>query len=238
MMNNGPVYSAHQLHYLPWLAYFFKIQAADKFVFADDVQYKSHNFINRAQIKTAGGKQWLTIPVLTKGKQAQLIRDVRINTEINWRRKHWKSLIVNYKTAPWFEKYADFFAEFYAKNWTFLFDANFAAMKFLLEALSIKTNYFLSSEFDLEPGRTERIIDMGLRLQCRTYLSGPSGKKYMDLGLFEKNRIGVEYLQFQHPQYSQQFGVFQPAMSVIDLLFNEGPNAGEILAKGKETMRQ
>ncbi|KAA3658783.1 MAG: hypothetical protein DWQ10_10435 [Calditrichaeota bacterium] len=228
------IYSAHQLHYLPWLAYFKKLASAEQFVFADDVQFKSHNYINRTQIKTARGKLWLTIPVLSKGKSEQLIKDVRINPNVNWQRKHWKTLLVNYKTAPWFEKYADFFDQFYQKEWRFLVDANFAAIEFLLRALDIKTACFLSSDIQLKTGRTERIVHMGKKLRCNTYLSGPSGSKYLDENQFKDNGITVEYFSFNHPEYKQQFGAFIPGMSIVDLLFNEGPNTATTLFTGNQ----
>ncbi len=219
------ILAAHQPNYIPWIGYFHKMAQADKFVLADDIQYTTHGFINRNYIKTRKGKQWLTVPIITKGRGLQKINEVPIDIEQNWRQKHWNSLLLNYKYAPYFEYYADFFEQVYQKEWTFLVDLNIEIIEFVRKALNISNPIYLSSELKLSFGTTERIVDMVKKTGCTKYLSGESGKNYLDEELFKEAGIQLIYSEFKHPTYHQQFGEFIPNLSVIDLLFNEGVRA-------------
>ena len=221
--------AAHQPNYIPWIGYFHKMELADKFVLADDVQYTTHGFTNRNYIKTRSGKLWLTVPVITRGKGLQKINEVRIDKEQNWRLKHWNSLQLNYKYAPYFEYYADFFEQLYQKEWTYLVDLNIELIEFVRKSLNISCPIILSSELDLRSDDTERIVDMVKMTGCTKYLSGSSGKTYLKEKLFEDAGMELVYSDFKHPNYHQQFGEFVSHLSIIDLLFNEGVRAGELV---------
>lgn len=223
------ILAAHQPNFIPWIGYFHKMAQADRFVLADDVQYTTHGFINRNYIKTRQGKKWLTVPVITKGKGLQKINEVRIDTDQNWEQKHWSTLELSYKYAPYFEYYSDYFQQLYRKKWEFLVDLNIELIEFVRTQLKISCPIQLSSELDLVSGATERIVDMGKKTGCKTYLSGASGKKYLDEIQFKKAGIELIYDDFQHPHYRQQFEGFIPNLSVIDLLFNEGVNAARLM---------
>ena len=93
------ILSAHQPAYLPWLGYFDKIARADVFVYLDTVQFEKNSFINRNQIKTPQGAQWLTIPVRTKGHMSASLRTTEIDDSQKWRSKHIKSIETNYRKA-------------------------------------------------------------------------------------------------------------------------------------------
>ena len=203
------ILAAHQPNFIPWIGYFHKMAQAAKFVLADDLQYTAHGFINRNHIKTRNGKQWLTVPVITKGKGLQKINEVRIDKEQNWRQKHWNSLQLNYKYAPYFDYYADFFERIYQKDWTFLVDLNIELIEFVRKSLNISCPIVLSSELDLRSDATERIVDIE--------------KLFKDAG------IDLIYTDFKHPIYHQQFGEFVSHFSIIDLLFNEGVRAMEFI---------
>ncbi|GAB4373790.1 MAG: WbqC family protein [Calditrichia bacterium] len=202
---------------------------ADQFVLADDVQYTTHSFINRVQIKTARGAQWLTVPVLTRGRGVQIIKDVQIDSAQNWQRKQWRTLYHNYKLAPYFEHYADFFQTIYQQKWNYLIDLNISIIEFLKEMLHIPTPLELSSPLHLSSNASLRLAEMVSQLNGTVYLSGPGGKKYLERSHFEQRGISIQYISFSHPKYRQQFGEFIPNLSVIDLLFNEGPLAATIL---------
>jgi len=223
------ILAAHQPNFIPWIGYFHKMVMADKFVLADDIQYTTHGVINRNYIKTSSGRQWLTVPVITKGRGLQKINEVRIDKEQDWRRRHWNSLQMNYKYAPYFDYYADFFEQLYQKEWTFLVDLNIELIEFVRKSLNIPCPILLSSELDLRSDATEGIVDMVKKVNCTKYLSGESGKKYLNEKLFADAGIELIYTDFAHPKYHQQFGEFVFHLSIIDLLFNEGVRAGEFV---------
>ena len=85
-----------QPSYIPWRGYFDQIRRADLFVFYDDVQYDKHGWRNRNQIKTAQGKQWLTVPVHSSGvTQGVPIKAVKIDQSKPWAKNHLKALTIS-----------------------------------------------------------------------------------------------------------------------------------------------
>ena len=89
-----------QPSYIPWRGYFDQISRADLFIFYDDVQYDKHGWRNRNQIKTAQGRQWLTIPVHSAGAtQGVPIKDVKMDWSKPWAKNHWKTLSMAFLPA-------------------------------------------------------------------------------------------------------------------------------------------
>ena len=88
--------------YIPAISYFYKMKRADMFVLADDILYRPQSAANRTAVKGTAGKQWLTVPVLSKGRGRQRIKDVQIDPIRHWRRKHWKALSACYQYTPYF----------------------------------------------------------------------------------------------------------------------------------------
>jgi hypothetical protein len=222
----------HQPNYLPWIGYFYKITNCDIFVLLDTVQYEKNGFVNRNKIKTSRGIEWLTIGVLTKGRYQQPINTVEINNDVSWSRIHEKTLSQNYNKTTYFKKYVKLFLEIYGRKWKGLADLNEALIRTICEILDI-TNVKLvrTSELDIPGEGTELLANICEAVRADTYLSGPSGKKYLSEGIFEQKGVGVKYSDFVHPIYDQQWGEFVPNMSIIDLLFNEGPRSLNIIKR-------
>ena len=97
--------TAHQPAYLPWLGYFHKISLSDEFILLDSVQFEKNSFTNRNKIKVSNGEAWLTIPVEMKGHINRNINEMVIDEKFDWRKKHWNSLLMNYKKSPYFSIY-------------------------------------------------------------------------------------------------------------------------------------
>jgi len=230
------ILTAHQPVYLPWLGLFHKITLSDTYVYLDTVQYLKKDWNNRNKIKTAQGWIWLTVPVITKGKFEQTLQEVKINNQIDWRRKHWQSIRVNYSKAPYFQRYADFFEGVYQREWDYLNDLNEVILRFLLNELRIKVNFTkASTQLKLEGTKSDLVLDMCLKLNADVYIFGALGKDYAEVDKFNERGIKVIFQNYQHPDYSQQFGRFEPYMSVIDLLFNHGDASLDILMSGNIT---
>ncbi len=93
--------------YIPWRGFFHLIQKADVFVFYDDVQYDRRGWRNRNRVKTANGSTWITVPVSSaKPREDTTIVDVSIDWSSDWARKHWSTIELAYKKAPFFAQYA------------------------------------------------------------------------------------------------------------------------------------
>lgn len=209
--------------YLPWMGYFGLIDIADTFVFYDDVQFVKQSWQQRNKIKTQNGWIWLTVPVFQNF--GQKINEVKINNNLNWRDKHWKSIKHHYSKAPLFEEYMSIFEEIYEKNWKYLVDLNVTLIKEITEILDLKTEFMFSSELNAKGTKTERLINILNKIGADEYVSGPAAKSYIEIERFKNEGISLYWYEFNHPNYPQLYGDFIPYLSVIDLLFNAGNEA-------------
>ncbi|MDD5431150.1 MAG: WbqC family protein [Candidatus Pacebacteria bacterium] len=232
------ILTAHQPVYLPWLGLFHKIAISDSFCYFDDVQYQIKDYNNRNKIKTANGDIWLTVPVLNKGYRDKKIREIEINNTIDWRKKHWGSICVNYRKAPFFEKYAQFLEETYKKEWKYLSDLNEYMLKWFLDQLGIKVKYSKASEMKFEGQKSGLVLDMCKKLGADIYIFGAMGKDYAKEEDFAKSGVNIYFQDYKHPVYPQAFGQFSPYMSIIDLLFNCGDKSLEVLMSGNITKEE
>lgn len=218
------IVAVHQPQYLPWLGYFDKIRQADVFCYLDSVQYKKNDWQNRNRIKTSQGWQWLTVPV--RFQFPEKICEVKINPMVNWRKKHLQALVTNYRRAPYFETYIEVYEQVYSEDWELVSELNIHFIERLIDALGLSQKPAVkSSQLDLREEPTDRLIDICKEVQADTYLAGQDGMKYMDLERFKENGIEVIIQDFKHPVYPQIFNDFESHMSVVDLLFNCGPES-------------
>lgn len=234
------VITIHQPEHLPWLGFFDKVRQVDTFVILDHVPYRKNYYQNRNKIRTHNGAVWLTIPVLTKGHFSQAINDVQINTQGSprWGEKCWASLAQSYQRAPFWKDYETFFNDLYSKrDWNYIVDLNESIIKYMLGVLSINVKVVKSSEMEVEGTSGDLLLSICRQLNADTYLSGISGKNYLNLDVFTDAGIKVRFQEFHHPIYKQVYAPFTPCMSAIDLLFNYGPASLDVIrGVGVETM--
>ena len=207
---------------------------ADNFIIYDDTQYSKGTWRARNRIKTPQGPQWLTVPVIING--FPLIKDVKIDEHDNWATKHLKSIKQNYSKAPFFVDYLPMFESVYARKWEYLIDLDMAFIMAIKEVLGITTEIAYASDLGCEGERTQRLIDMCLKLGATEFLEGAAGKTYLEgrgEEMFAENGIKLTYQEYLHPVYPQLYGEFVSHLSVIDLLFNCGPASLEIIREEK-----
>ena len=218
-----------QPSYLPWLGYFEQIFRADVFVLYDDVQFEKGSWRNRNRIKTPQGAQWLTVPVLTKGREFPPINEVRVNNTEPWQKKHLRGLAQYYSKAPHYAEYAPKLARIIDQPWEKLCDLNIALIRHLSAVLGITTPMLLASELGIPGSGAARLVDILTQLGGTVFYEGAAGRDYIDESLFSSRGMRVEFQDYAHPEYTQLHGGFIPFLSVVDLLFNHGPNSLSIL---------
>ena len=229
------IVSINQPAYLPWLGYFERIAKSDLHIVLDDVQFEKNSFTNRNKIRTAEGWSWLTVPVQTKGKFGDLVlKDLRTANTLDWRRKHWQSLRLNYSKAPKFVQYGTYFEEIYATQWRKLTPLMMELTHHLLRTFAIRTRILFSSELGVSGRKSDLVLNLCRAVQADVYLSGPLGRHYLDEPSFTQAGISVLYHDYQHPTYQQVHGDFVPYMAAVDLLFNHGEDSSAILCAGRE----
>jgi len=229
------ILTAHQPTYLPWLGLFHKIALSDAFCYFDDAQYQIKDWNNRNKIKASSGAIWLTVPVLNSGYRDKKIREIEINNSLDWRKKHWKSIYLNYKKTPYFKNYADFFEKTYKREWRYLADLNEHMLKWFLETLGIKVKHYKASELNFQGHKSDLVLDMCRKLKATTYVFGALGKDYAEKEKFSAAGIKIYFQDYHHPQYRQAGRNFLSYLGIIDLLFNEGDKSLEILMSNNIT---
>jgi len=197
----------------------------------DDTQFVKNGHHNRNRIKGANGLIWLTVPVLHNGKFGQMIKDVEIDNKINWKKKHWESIKQSYSKAKYFKKYADFFEHVYLRDWELLYDLNTYLIKNISSFLGItNTKFFRLSELNIiNENPTQRLIDICEKVGASNYIIGTRAKDYMEEWRWQKTNVKLEYFEPMYPPYPQLYGEFAEHCSIIDLLFNCGPESSEYI---------
>ena len=214
-----------QSNYIPWKGYFDLIHDADLFIFYDDLQYTKRDWRSRNKIKAAGGAEWITIPAGSDTNR--LICEVELK-ETGWQQKHWKTLVQNYRSCPHFERYQQFFEDFYlGRQWTNLSQMNqYLIRQVAIEYLGIRTKFEDSRVFNLSGQKQDRLLELVSKVGTERYISGPAAKSYIEPGRFEEAGIELVWKDYSgYPEYPQRFPPFEHGVSILDLLFNVGPDA-------------
>ena len=221
----GKKVSILQSNYLPWKGYFDIINAVDEFILYDDMQYTKNDWRNRNKIKTNQGVQWLTVPVKVESL-SQLIRETEIASDV-WRAKHAKTLAMSYSKAKHFrEQWPAFEALYRDGHDSLLSKVNFDFIQAINAALGIQTRLTWSSDYVLTGDRNERLAELCKQAGADEYVTGPSALDYMDPEVFRRAGIKVMVVDYSgYPEYTQLNPPFEHAVTILDLLFNMGPEA-------------
>lgn len=220
MTRTGKIVSIHQPNYIPWLGYFYKIAQADIFVFLDDVQFSNQGMQNYHYIKTPQGPFRLKIPV--KKTFGENINQVLINNDLDWRKKHLKTIEVNYRRSKYFEEVFNDLELLFKSDYNSIADLDRFIIEFVCKKFGIYTKLINSSELNINSHKEEKILDICDTLNCKIYYSGTGAKVYQDEDNFGLRGIELRYSKFQPFEYPQLWGAFQVNVTVLDYLMNCG----------------
>ena len=184
----------HQPHYMPWLGYLRKMKEVDVFVYLDKADYTKNSFINRNRIQIDGKEHWLTVPVLTKGRSGQMIKDVEVNWDADWTKKHYHALLYNYgRKTEALENGLSIF--YFWKQYHKLIEWCVESVRLLQVAFKVNPKIVFESLLGVQGSGTDRLVNICRALGADTYLSGPSGRDYLDESRF--GDIKVEYMDWK-----------------------------------------
>ena len=233
------IVAGHQPNLYPYAGFFAKAATVGKFVIADTTQYVKKEYHNRNRIKLLNGKTaWLSIPVKNSGNFKQKINEAEIDNSVNWRKKHEKSLLVNYRKASYFKTYAPEFSALYAENWRMLSDFNTAFIELCFKLLGITTPLYKASELGVTGASTSYILDICRKTSSDTYMHGRHAYDYVDFTMLKDQGIKNIIQIYDAVEYPQVSGEFIPNLSVIDILFNCGPESMNIIIRGHTVKEQ
>jgi hypothetical protein len=219
--------------YIPWRGFFDLIGRCDEYVVYDRAQFVKRHWHNRNRIKTAAGCEWLTIPVISKGRYDQPIDAVEVSE--SWADKHWRAVELSYRRAQHFEAYAGTVRGWYERvaKERLLTEINLIFFVEIAKFLGIATRIVRDTVYPASGVKSERLLAIVSAAGADQYLSGPSAKAYLDEALFAEAGVSVEWMSYQgYRDYPQLYGEFEPAVSILDLIFNVGPEAPRYVHPG------
>lgn len=224
--------STYQLHspcvvisqpmYFPWVGMLEQVRLCDIFVHYDDVQF-ARGFFNRVQVKTNMGMRWLTVP-LQDLHRGQLINEVMIDNRTDWRRSHRDLLRNAYANAPCKAEMLGLVDKVFSREYQLLSDLSRTSVMELIRYFDLDNgcSFFDSSTMATPGSSTQRLIDLCLRLNCKTYLTGHGARNYLDHERFEAHAINVAYMNYGLRPYPQSHGAFTPYVTALDLVAHCG----------------
>jgi hypothetical protein len=196
----------------PPVQYFTKLLLYKTVYLEQHENFIKQTYRNRYQVLGANGPVSLVVPVV-KGRGRKVgIKDLQISYDTGWQRNHWRTIFSAYNSSPFFEYYKDDIQPFFEKKSKFLFEYNLAILEVICNLLEIETTILMTVDFEKVPENT---------LNFREAISP------------KKHKSATDAQFFPHP-YTQVFSEksgFIPNLSILDLLFNEGPNSMNVLAK-------
>ena len=215
----------HQPEFMPWLGYFHKMEMADAYVILDKVQFKKRYFENRNYIRNSVNdtKEWITVPVKTKGKYNQNILDVEVSYEENWYKKISNTFIARYGENEVTLSFNNLIEEFTRSNNKSLLELNINIINWFRDRFEIKTPLFYLSNLNIDSKGSDLILDVCKKMEATTYICGSSGKDYLDLNNFQKENIHIEWQTFSEPNYYEQKSNLS-YLSSFDFVQNFGLN--------------
>lgn len=223
--------------YLPWLGYFDLMDQVDTFVILDTVQFEKQSWQQRNRIKTPTGLQWITVPVVFRGRLSQKISEVQIR-DADFARTHLRALELNYSRAPFFSTFFPALSSILLETGlgARLVDLNVRLMQWLAGLLGIRTPMVLASSLDVEGKRTQLLANICQTLGANQYVSPIGSAEYLlgELSVLTDSNVETVFHNYAHPEYVQRFPPFVPFASVIDLIFNEGECSIEIIRSGRQ----
>lgn len=196
--------------YFAPVRYFSKLAAFPEIYIEQHENFIKQTYRNRTVILGANGPVSLIVPV-EKGREQKIkIKDLRIAYDEEWQRNHWRTIFSAYNSSPFFEYYADDLEPFFRKKHIFLFDLNQQIAETILEILEIPTEFNLTEDFEKIP---ENCLNFREQISPKTHRTAS-----------DPHFSPRPYTQVFH----EKFG-FVPDLSILDLLFNEGPSAHSLL---------
>ena len=178
---------------------------SNSITFEVEDNYQKQTYRNRCYIYGANGKQLLNIPVtIPKSSKKTKSKDILIENS-NWQKQHYKSLEAAYNHSPFFEFYKDDLRKIFSKKYTYLLDVNLDSFHFIMDALELPKEYTLSKTYE--------------ETKLNDFRNLADSKKKVEIST-------IPYIQM----FDQKFG-FLKNLSILDLLFMEGPNSINFLEK-------
>lgn len=191
--------------YLAPIEYYTKLLTADEIYIEQWENYNKQSYRNRCTVASPTGESALSIPIVKPDSSKALMKDIRISDHGNWRHLHWNALLSYYNSTPFFEFYQDDFRPFYEKKYDFLFDFNEEMRTLICDLIDINPNIKYTD----------------------AYVREFNGADFRETIHPKKDwrEVSVNFTPAGYYQVFEQRLGFIPNLSIVDLLFNMGPES-------------
>jgi hypothetical protein len=221
-----------QSNYIPWRGYFDFIASVDRFVIYDDVAYSTGSWRNRNKLKTVDGTKWITVPV--KKKLGLAIDETQIEYRHPWLEQHRGLLKASLGRCPFYDDARALWEEGVSGEPETISELNVKLIRLIASYLGITTPIELSRPYAIPGAKNEKLIGLLGTVGATTYVSGAAAKDYLDPSLYRERGIRLEFKSYAYAPYPQQFGEFESAVSILDLIANTGPESPRYLRSLEE----
>jgi hypothetical protein len=225
--------------FLPWQGFFELIYQADVFVLLDDFQFSVQSYHQRNRLFISPTQVgWYTVPAIKSGAFGQPLNHTRIDDSVPWRRKMLERLRQNYSKAPSFAEVFPPVADWLAIRSPSLAEQNQGFIQLVMELLGWKRELLISSAHPSSSERSERVLELLRWCGATRYYAARGACDYMrEDAVFPVAKIEVLFQDFVPQPYAQvgSPGTFIPRLSILDALFNLGPEeTARVLAQSSE----
>ena len=218
--------------FLPWHGYFGLIDYVDEFVFLENIQFDKRSWQQRNRLRNRKESYYISLPVSTKGKRDQKICNVKIIYEKNLVSKILTNIRLNYKNSPYYENYYHDLSNIFLKKNEKLSLLNKELIFFFCNIMNIKTKFSSDLELNINSRKIDYLRDISLKKNATTYITTMGSKDYLEnLVFFPNTSIAIKYFKFNDLKYKQINDTFISKLSILDLIFNLGPNSLNYIRK-------
>ena len=202
--------------YIPWYWFFYRVKISDVFILLDDVEFSKNNYFNRNKIVNNKNEIMLTVPINYKNNSKTLLKDITINYNRDWKKKHINSIIQSYSKYPLFKNFEKDINSIYEKKFEKLIDLNFEIIKYFLKHFNIKTEVFKSTDIKIEGTANEKLINLCKYFDADYFIVKPDTENYHPKEIFVQNNIKFQYLNYLEIFKKDFRKDFNPNLSIID----------------------
>ena len=213
----------HQPDFAPSILYFYKIYISDFFIILDDVQFIRRGWTHRDRIRN----KWITVPII-KGDFYQKINSVKLNKNSEQVQKFFKMIENEFSGTEYFNNYFKIIKNYFEES-NKLMEFNLKIINLLMSIFNLRSKIYFSSDYDIQSNGSKKLVEIINKFSCSNYITGEGSKNYIDLDLFKKNKIRINWINNEMVEKKLNLPQnYTPKETVLGIIFNHGTNSEKI----------
>ena len=227
-----------QPYFMPYIGYISLIKHTDRFILFDTVQFIRHGWIERNRmLKQNEGWQYIQVPLIKQDGRDTLIKDIKINNKEDWKRKILAQIQHYKKVAPYYRRVVALLEDIFANDFEDITTLNKVSLECICKYLGFERNLEIFSQMHLDIDAANAPDEWALNI-CKAidgtteYINPIGGLSFFDRNKYENAGIKISFQQMEITQYSQKRDVFEPGLSILDvMMWNDVDEINRMLDK-------